>query len=200
VELGEIEASLAEHEGVREAIVIAREDTPAEKRLVAYYVCTNSGVTTQQLRLYLGAKLPEYMVPAAYVRLEKLPLTPNGKIDRKALPAPDGANSGARAHEEPVGDVETGIARIWMGVLGAERVGRYDNFFELGGNSLLVVRVIARMRKAGWQADVHTVFMKPVLTELAAAVSHLSGGVQVPPNRIPDELHQTDTNTVEISL
>ncbi|MBV9300897.1 MAG: amino acid adenylation domain-containing protein, partial [Acidobacteriaceae bacterium] len=145
IELGEIEARLAEHAEVREAVVIAREDTPGEKRLVAYY--TGLGregegrelVGAEELRSHLTARLPEYMVPAAYVRLESLPLTPNGKLDRKALPGPEASAYSTRGYEAPEGEVETKLAGIWAEVLKLERVGRHDNFFELGGHSLLAV-------------------------------------------------------------
>ena len=146
IELGEIEARLAEHAGVREAVVVAREDTAGDKRLVAYYTVANGGEAArraeagaEQLRAHLAAKLPEYMVPAAYVRLEGLPLTPNGKLDRKALPAPEADAYAVRGYEAPQGEMETALAQIWAEVLKVERVGRHDNFFELGGHSLLAV-------------------------------------------------------------
>ena len=123
IELGEIEARLMEHPGVREAVVITREDIPGDKRLVAYY--TNYGCSEQvktilgaeQLRAHLSAILPEYMVPAAYVGLESLPLTPNGKLDRKALPAPDGEAYAAHLYEPPQGETETALAAIWAELL-----------------------------------------------------------------------------------
>jgi aryl carrier-like protein len=175
IELGEIEARLSEHEEVREAVVIAREDTVGDQRLVAYYTGAEvngggkEGIGAKQLRLHLSARLPEYMVPAAYVRLEKVPLTPSGKVDRKALPAPEGDAYGARSYEEPVGEIEATLAGIWAEALKLERVGRYDNFFELGGHSLLMLRVIARMWQAGLDVDVRTLFAAPTLAEFAAA-------------------------------
>src|SRR5262249_46793059 len=191
IELGEIEARLAEHEGVSEAVVMAREDRVGDQRLVAYYTggeVNGNGkeeIGAKQLRTHLSARLPEYMVPAAYVRLEKLPLTPNGKIDRKALPTPEGDAYVARGYEEPVGETERALARVWAEALKLERVGRHDNFFELGGHSLLMVRVIARMRRAGLDVDVRTLFAMPVLSELAAAIGSQTTLVEVPPNKIP---------------
>lgn len=179
VEPGEIEALLAELEELQEVAVIAREDTIGAKRLVAYYTSTEANgegsesIGVEQLRRHLSAKLPEYMVPAAYVRLEKLPLTPNGKLDRKALPPPEGDAYGVRDYEEPVGEKEMVLAEIWEEVLKVERVGRRDNFFELGGHSLLIMKVITRLRKAGLETDVRTLFATPVLAELAAGMEKM---------------------------
>jgi amino acid adenylation domain-containing protein len=188
IELGEIEARLTEHEGVREAVVIAREDTAGDKRLVAYYTrinADNPDMGAEVLRAHLSQKLPEYMVPAAYVRLEVMPLTANGKLDRKALPAPEGDAYATRGYEAPVGDTEAAVAEIWAEVLKLERVGRHDNFFELGGHSLLVVTVIERMRRIGLQVDVRALFTTPTVAELAATVGPQETVVEVPPNRIP---------------
>ncbi|WP_334191072.1 non-ribosomal peptide synthetase, partial [Noviherbaspirillum sp.] len=124
VELGEIEAKLLEQEGVREAVVLAREDQPGDKRLVAY-LTMDAEIDTEALRAALSASLPEYMVPAAYVQLDTLPLTSNGKLDRKALPAPEDDAYGSRGYEAPVGETETALADIWAEVLRLERVGRH---------------------------------------------------------------------------
>ncbi|MGH9970309.1 MAG: FkbM family methyltransferase, partial [Pyrinomonadaceae bacterium] len=126
---------------------------------------------TGALREHVSGKLPEYMTPAAYVYLEKLPLTPNGKLDRKALPAPETDTYGARAYDEPDGEIERAVAEIWADVLKLERVGRHDNFFELGGHSLLVIRVVSRLRKAlKVDVTIREVFEHPELADLAAAV------------------------------
>ncbi|HEX2093064.1 MAG TPA: amino acid adenylation domain-containing protein, partial [Longimicrobiaceae bacterium] len=184
VELGEIEARLAEHPAVHDAVVVAREDTPGDRRLVAYYLC-GEGVEAEALRVHLSERLPEYMVPAAYVRLEALPLTPNGKVNRKALPAPEEDAFVRRGYEPPFGETEVALAEVWSEVLNVERVGRRDNFFELGGHSLLAVRLTERMRRRGLHAEVRALFTTPTLTELAAVVGRESFEVSVPPNGIP---------------
>ena len=168
IELGEIESRLLDHSDVREAVVIAREDEPGEKRLVAYVV-SSADLRAETLRDHLSEHLPEYMVPSAFVALESFPLTPNGKLDRKALPAPDGAAYVTRVYEAPQGEVETKVAAIWEEVLAVERVGRHDNFFELGGHSLLAVKMIERMRRMGLNADVRALFNSPTLSGLAAS-------------------------------
>ena len=147
IELGEIEARLAECAGVREAVVIAREDSPGEKRLVAYVV-SREGVELQRgvaLRNQLSTVLPDYMVPSAFVSLAALPLTANGKLDRGALPVPDQSAVITQAYEAPVGEIETTICQIWEELLGLERVGRHDHFFDLGGHSLLAVQVVSQL-------------------------------------------------------
>ncbi|MEA2695316.1 MAG: hypothetical protein QOJ16_4703, partial [Acidobacteriota bacterium] len=154
IELGEIEACLAAHPGVREAVVLAREDRPGDPRLVVYLVADPAGGQGPEagaLRAWLRERLPEPMVPAAFVPLPAWPLTPNGKIDRRALPAPAGADgvggagSGARPPRALRPGLERSIAAVWREVLGVERVGADDNFFDLGGHSLLLARVHARL-------------------------------------------------------
>jgi amino acid adenylation domain-containing protein len=173
IEPGEIEAALLEHEGVREAVVLAREDTPGDRRLVAYVV-GGEAASAEALRAHLGATLPAYMVPAAYVRLERLPLTPNGKLDRRALPAPEGDAYAAREYEAPVGKVEQALAEIWAELLGAERVGRGDDFFMLGGHSILAVQMISRVRQAmEVELPLAAVFEKPELSALADRILDL---------------------------
>ncbi|WP_439900155.1 AMP-binding enzyme, partial [Pseudomonas syringae] len=127
IELGEIEAELARHEAVKDAVVMAREDVPGDERLVAYYTSRVSDETPDigVLRSHLQAHLPDYMVPAAYVRLESLPLTPNGKLDRKTLPAPDLSSVISREYQAPQGDTERAIARIWQDLLRIDQVGRH---------------------------------------------------------------------------
>jgi hypothetical protein len=166
IELGEIEARLAEHAAERDAVVLAREDEPGERRLVAY-VAGDETAGADVLRAYLGETLPEYMVPAAYLRLDELPRTPNGKLDRKALPSPEGDAYARRAYEAPVGETEELLARIWSEVLGVERVSRRDDFFDLGGHSLLAVQVIALLEM---EIDLGELFTRPVLKDFAQAV------------------------------
>ncbi len=187
IELGEIEARLAGHPAVRETAVLAREDGPGIKKLVAYYT-GDADLTVDELRAHLAETLPEYMVPAAFVYLEALPLTANGKLDRKALPAPDGEAYAARGYEAPQGEAEQTLAAIWSELLKVEQIGRHDNFFELGGHSLLAVTLIARMRQAGLNIDVRALFSAPTLAGLAALADNGSQAEQVviPANRIPD--------------
>jgi amino acid adenylation domain-containing protein len=174
IELGEIEARLAEHARVGEAVVVAGEDEYGNRRLVAYYTRARSdaggveAVDAQALRRYLLERLPEHMVPAAYVEMEKLPLSPNGKLDRKALPAPVGGAYSSSAYEAPTGETETILARIWSELLKIERVGRWDNFFELGGHSLLAVRLISKIRRVlDVELPISDIFAHPVLSQLA---------------------------------
>ncbi|HEX9935769.1 MAG TPA: amino acid adenylation domain-containing protein, partial [Longimicrobium sp.] len=178
IELGEIEARLAEHLQVREAAVLVREDTAGEKRLVAYVV---GEAEADVLRAHLADRLPEYMVPAAYVRLDTLPLTASGKLDRRALPAPEGDAYAVRAYEAPVGEAEEALAGIWAEVLGLERVGRRDNFFEMGGHSLLAVRVISRVRQTlGVEAAIGDLFVRPVLADFARGLE-TAARAELPP-------------------
>ncbi len=174
IELGEIEAGLAEHPGVREAAVIARADVPGEKRLVAYYTAADANKPSggaAEFRAFLTRKLPDYMVPAAYVQMERMPLTANGKLDRKALPMPEGNVYAVRTYEAPNGEVETGLVGIWADLLNVGRIGRQDNFFELGGHSLLAMQVTARIRRIfEVELAVRSVFEAPTIASLALEV------------------------------
>ncbi|NWA02234.1 non-ribosomal peptide synthetase [Pseudomonas gingeri] len=185
IELGEIEACLGRCGGVREAVVIAREDQPGEPRLVAYYTAVEGAVpNVRELRAQLTATLPEHMVPAAYVGLEALPLTANGKLDRRALPAPDDSAFGTRPFSPAQGPVEIALAEAWAHVLGRERIGRDDNFFALGGHSLSALRVLERLRRQGIELDARLMFSAPVLRELAAGVEVAQIAAPIPANGI----------------
>ncbi len=187
IELGEIEAKLAACNGVREAVVVARQDTPGDQRLVAYVIAEEGEPpSAAELRDELLGSLAEYMVPSAFVMLTVFPLTTNGKLDRKALPVPDQSSVVTREYEAPQGEVEIAIAAIWQDLLHVERVGRHDHFFEMGGHSLLAVKLIERMRQIDLAADVRVLFGQPTLAALASAVGG-SQEVQVPANRIPDD-------------
>ncbi|HEU0079849.1 MAG TPA: condensation domain-containing protein, partial [Longimicrobiaceae bacterium] len=167
IELGEIEVRLAEHPEVREAVVLAREDVPGDRRLVAYVV---GAVDADALRSHMRQGLPEYMVPSAFVVLDRLPLTANGKVDRKALPAPElaSAEDGYVAPRTPVEEV---LAGIWAEVLRLERVGVHDSFFDLGGHSLLATRVVSRVRAVfATELPLRALFEGPTVAELARAV------------------------------
>jgi amino acid adenylation domain-containing protein len=169
IELGEIEARLREHAGVREAVVLVREDVADDKRLVAYY--TGAAQSVESLRKHLCGRLPEYMAPAAYLHLEQWPLTRNGKLDRNALPAPEADAFAVAAYEPPQGPIETALAEFWRSLLDVERIGRHDNFFALGGHSLLAVQLISRIRSQLSQELAPTeLFEHPTLAGLAKRV------------------------------
>jgi acyl carrier protein len=202
VELDEVAAVLAQHAAVQECVLLLREDRPAERQLVAYVVPgvvgavrepPLQGVSEQptdtdaavlipdprslipDLRTYLAARLPEYMLPAAFVLLERLPLTINRKVDRKALPAPElDRRALERAFEPPQTPLEQQLAAIWSEVLHAERVGRSDNFFELGGHSLLATQVISRVRQhVGLDLPLRTLFELPTVAGMAERIEAL---------------------------
>jgi amino acid adenylation domain-containing protein/FkbH-like protein/thioester reductase-like protein len=172
IELGEIEMQLARHEQVKEATVVAREDVPGEKRLVAYVTQRDqSRPSVDALRKHLKGVLPEYMVPSAFVILESLPLTPSGKLDRRALPAPEFGAYASSQYEPPQGEVEEGLARIWQELLQVERVGRQDNFFELGGHSLLAVKSLFKINQSfGCPLRVTDVYRSPTMRDLAIRI------------------------------
>jgi amino acid adenylation domain-containing protein len=173
IELGEIESVLSEHREVRHSVVLAREDVPDDKQLTAYIVLDEGAVAgADELCRFLKAKLPEYMVPSAYVFLESLPLTSNGKLDLKALPAPDPIRPDVgERFVAPRTPVEETLASIWAKVLGFERVGVHDNFFDLGGHSLLGAQAMSRAREA-LQVDLplRILFEAPTVAELALRV------------------------------
>jgi amino acid adenylation domain-containing protein/thioester reductase-like protein len=179
IELGEIETTLAQHPGISEVVVIDQEDNPGDKRLVAYFVAAQeSGPDSQELRTLLKAKLPEYMIPAAFVRLAAIPLTPNGKLNRWVLPAPDaGRPNLEKNYVAPRSDVEKLLANIWADVLKIERVGLYDDFFELGGHSLLATQLIFRIREA-FQVELplRYLFESANIAGLAQVLTHIRQG------------------------
>ncbi|PHM39382.1 Amino acid adenylation [Xenorhabdus mauleonii] len=166
IEPGEIEVRLIEHPEVREALVLALGDGQ-DKRLVAYVAAETDDGLVNRLREHLSALLPDYMVPAAFVRLDAFPLTTNGKLDRRALPAPDEDAFARQHYVVPQGKTETALAAIWRELLGIEQISRYDSFFALGGHSLLAVRMVERLRNLGLTLAVRDLFQSPVLSELA---------------------------------
>ncbi|MCY1078719.1 non-ribosomal peptide synthetase [Archangium lansingense] len=184
IELGEVEAALLSHPEVREAIVIAREDSPGNKRLVGYVTGKSSSVDTLALRAYLQQRLPEYMVPSALMALEALPLTPNGKVDRKALPAPE-ARPEFRAFVPPSTPTEVRLATLWCELLGLSQVSALDDFFELGGHSLLATRLVSLVRSTfGVELPLRTLFEASTLSALAAWLEsslQTNGGTALPP-------------------
>ncbi len=173
IELGEIEAALSQYAAVREAVVVAREDAPGEKRLVAYLVPKDTqGIPVDALRAFVKTKLPDHMVPNAFIELPILPLTPSGKVDRRGLPAPGHARPALeRTYVEPRTMTEKAIASIWTEVLGIERVGIHDDFFDLGGHSLQGTRVITRIRSVfRVELTLNQLFETPTVAGLTAAV------------------------------
>ncbi len=180
VELGEIEAALARHPGVREAAVAARPDASGETGLAAYIVVRDGSDTSSaaDLRRWLQGHLPDYMVPSAFVSLEALPLTPNGKVDRQALPDPaEGRLTETADFVPPRGPVEEMVASSWGSLLGVERVGAHDNFFDLGGHSLLATQVVSRLREAfGVEIPLRALFESPTIAGVAAQIDSMKRG------------------------
>ncbi|MFB2981139.1 amino acid adenylation domain-containing protein [Microseira sp. BLCC-F43] len=174
VEIEEIEAVLKLHPSVREGVVSLREDIPGDQRLVAYIVPNNQALDLAEIRSFIEQKLPDYMVPNAFVLLEKLPLLPNGKLDRNNLPAPN-ISAEIRNYVAPRNPQEQLIADIWAEVLGLEKVGIYDNFLELGGHSLLASLVISRLREAlAVELPVSALFESPTVASLSEKIEKLS--------------------------
>ncbi|ORX94939.1 amino acid adenylation [Basidiobolus meristosporus CBS 931.73] len=177
IELDEIEAHLVEHPMVKEAVVLALGEE-SNKRLVAYVVADPVEHLANSLRSYLAPRLPDYMLPAAFVRLDALPLSPNGKLDRRALPVPGTEAFAHQTYEAPRGEAETALAEIWTELLGLERISRHDNFFELGGHSILAVRMISRIRtKLGVEIALRVLFESPSIEKLANQL-HTEGTCQ----------------------
>ena len=187
IELEEIESRLRDVDTVSEAVVVVREDFKGLRRLIAYVKPGNQAqVDTESLRSHLKASLPEYMVPAAFVVLERFPLTPNGKLDRQALPIPDIGAAEIRDIDLPTGEMEELLAKIWRDILRVEHIGRNDNFFEVGGDSLLVFRVSERLRERGLVVEIPRLFSAATLADLAQELSGKASGLQpYPENRIP---------------
>ncbi|MEG4959437.1 MULTISPECIES: amino acid adenylation domain-containing protein [unclassified Microcoleus] len=182
IELGEIETALAKHRAVKQAVVLAREDAPGDKRLVAYIVANpEEQLAIADLRRYLQGQLPDYMVPAVFVNVEAMPKTPSGKIDRRALPAPDSQRQEqSQSYAAPQSELELLLAGVWSKLLKLDRVGIHDNFFEIGGNSLMTLQVAVQVR-----ALVHTdlavvkLFQHPTIAQLA---NYLNQGQSASPS------------------
>ncbi|KAF9915898.1 hypothetical protein BGZ65_000511, partial [Modicella reniformis] len=175
IELGEIEARLHEHPLVTEAVVIAIGEE-ASKRLVAYVIAKSYMQPTpedvahfsQVLRSHLVSKLPEYMMPAAFVRMDAFPLDPNGKLNRRSLPVPGDDDFVRQVYEPPQGRIESSMSYIWEDILNISNVGRHDDFFMIGGHSLLALKMINRIRHLlGFEISVRTVFEAPTIAKLA---------------------------------
>jgi non-ribosomal peptide synthase protein (TIGR01720 family) len=166
IELGEIEARLKEHKQIEEAVVVGREDERGRKRLEAYIVVKEE-VEEEEIKRHLREKLPEYMVPTMYAKMDRLPVSPGGKIDRGGLKRGEEKEGEEKEYREPGSRIEKALARIWMEVLGVERVGLDDNFFELGGDSILSIQIIARANRAGIHLTPRQIFQRQTIRELA---------------------------------
>jgi amino acid adenylation domain-containing protein len=206
IELGEIEAVLGRHTSVRESVVLAREDTPGDRRLVAYILPHHDQApTTDELLDYLSQKLPENMVPSTFVLLDEFPLSPNGKVERRALPAPDTARPQLQeAFVPPSNHVEEVLAGIWADVLKLDQVGVRDNFFRLGGHSLLATQVVSRVRDAlQLNISLPQLFDAPTIEGLSALIEGIIGSNgSAPPQETPimpisREAHRLDPSLLE---
>jgi amino acid adenylation domain-containing protein/non-ribosomal peptide synthase protein (TIGR01720 family) len=192
VEPGEVEAVLSGCRGVQKAMVVVREDTPGDKRLVGYVAAPGGGVEVKELRQYLKERLPEYMVPVAWVIMEELPVRGSGKIDPKDLPRPEMEGSQGKSKEEgPRTEVERALAGIWEEVLGVKQVGIHDNFFELGGDSILSIQVITRAREAGLGLQPRQMFERQTIAELAEVVGSESAQVEAEQGLVNGEVELT---------
>jgi hypothetical protein len=173
IELGEIEAALAQHPAVTACSVMVRTDGAAGPRLVAYYVTAGAPIAHAALREWAGARLPDYMIPSAFVELPSLPITANGKVDRKALPAPP-AEQPNETFVAPRDDVETVVAGVWCAALGRERVGVETSFFDLGGHSLLATRIASQVTKIfRTQLPLRRFFAAPTVAGVARTLTDL---------------------------
>ncbi len=170
IEPGEIESTLRQHDGVRECVVIVREDAPGQKRLIAYYIPSRENADPAALRAWCEERLPTHMVPAGYVAVAEWPRTRNDKLDRARLPLPDAGAAAKHAYVPPRNDAERVIAAVWSRVLGVRDVGADDDFFALGGDSILTLEVLSQLRKRGLTSSVAQLYQHPRLADLAAVV------------------------------
>jgi amino acid adenylation domain-containing protein len=172
IELGEIESTLNQHPEIKESAVIVREDSPGDQRLVAYIVAAASDPAIAAVRSFLTTRLPNYMVPAAFVTMESLPLGPSGKLDRQALPTPDSASLGLSAEfVAPRSTLEQELADIWARLLNVKRVGVHDNFFELGGHSMLLTQLATRILNTfGAEVPMRILFDAPTIEGISIAI------------------------------
>ncbi|HLJ26306.1 MAG TPA: amino acid adenylation domain-containing protein [Candidatus Angelobacter sp.] len=191
IELGEIESALESHPNVAQSVVLAREDQSGSKRLIAYLIKRTGAESAKasELEEYLKVRVPEYMVPVAFVELEKWPLSHNGKIDRKSLPQPD-VDTSEREYVTPRNPTEETLCRLWQEVLQRERVGIHDNFFKIGGHSLRAAQVAARMRESfKVEIPLRRMFESPTIAQLAQVIDQAvqTGGVNgAPSHLLPD--------------
>src|SRR3569833_1359406 len=183
--MGEIESRLGQHPQEQACVVVAREDEPGEKRLVAYYTGEDQTPGVEELRNHLRQQLPDYMVPSAFVWLEQLPLTANGKVDRRRLPASGAEAYGPVEYEAPQGEIEVALAQVWQELLKVEWVGRNDIFFALGGYLLIPVQMMLRLRQQGLHGEVQSIFKAATLQELAGTLEREGATFVAPESSIP---------------
>lgn len=185
IELAEIESVLCQHEGIKDSVVMARQDTPGDQRLVAYHINRNGAISASELREFLRVKLPEYMVPSAFVALKEFPLTPNGKVDRKSLPKPEQTESERNdAYVGPRTPTEEVLAGIWSEILGIKNIGVSQNFFESGGHSILATRVVSRVRDVfNIDLPLRSMFESPTVEGVATALVRHSNNANELENR-----------------
>jgi len=196
IELGDIESALRRHEAVTEAVVVARNDERGDKCLVAYVVAVDADdLLIADLRRFLGAQLPGYMVPAAFVVLDALPISPNGKVDRKALP--DFAHQATEREDlyvAPITPVEKLVAQVWAEVLKIDSVSRSANFFDLGGHSLLATRVMVRLHDAlPFELPLRVLFQSPTVEGLAESIRQYGQTEGIDPASLEDIVAEVDS-------
>jgi amino acid adenylation domain len=199
IELGEIESILKQHSEIKDAIVVAREDTPGNKRLVAYLVAQQeaSHPTIEELRSFLKEQLPDYMVPATFMFLTEFPLSPNGKVDRKALPEPDTSRPELQVdYVAPRTEIERTLAKIWSDVLGIEKIGINDNYFDLGGASIQALEIVAKVTEAQLPFALEMIFEFQTIAELATAIETRQAEAQAAAN--PQEQEESEFNQTPI--
>lgn len=174
IEPGEIESKLLQHKNVSEATIIVREDKPGNQRLAAYIVTKDAdAISSNEYKNYLRASLPEYMIPAVFVELEKLPLTPNGKVDKKSLPVPEFSKADDNTFVAPKLPAEEILAGIWSEVLGLDKVGVNDNFFELGGDSIISIQIISKANQMGIKLTPRQIFRYQTVAELSGVINYV---------------------------
>ena len=204
IELGEIEAVLGAHDAIGSCVVVTREDTPGEKRLVAYVVPIGAqALTAAQLQSFLRDRLPDHMVPSTFVALKALPLTPNGKVDRKALPAPDGQRlEMGDEYAAPRNELEQAAADTWTQVLGMDRVGIHDDFFRLGGDSIVAIQLLGRLRRRfGVHLPVQELLARPTVAQFCEFLTKRLGDELAEQSRpAGEESCLGDSGTGEVTL
>ncbi len=197
IEMGEIEARLALHEMIKDVVIADKDDSEGNKYLVCYYVSENE-IPVAELRTFIQEKLPEYMVPSRFIKMEELPLTPNGKVDRKALPDPgDVSMQVSSEYIPPAGQIEEAIAQVWMEVLGVERISRHDNFFDLGGHSLLVMKALAKL-KFSYELTMQDFFDCQTIAEISTRLEDRKNAVKTSEHILKEE--QPEKITVDINV